>query len=286
MCRNFLLAALFTLTVILLASCSKDENTENNYTSLEIADFFKLPDKVMVDSIAGMLSLKPFSYLSTTYPTLEGVSMGGIDWISSGEKYVNDDEQSIILWFDDEQNIAYITYCDYRQAKSGDWGGIEGQINESLSTLFSSMGFVQKNTENFSLLSCAAGIKGIKWYAAECIQTYNNDTLEYPSFEAEIEGDTCKINFMKIPVWYKNLDAVSPVLNEEEMKNTVHEYFLNNPDVLSISDKISLEGYRVVHNRLCRRAGSAVIDEYGSLMQAFIDIQDGNITTTERHFRD
>ena len=91
---------------------------------------------------------------------------------------------------------------------------------------------------------------------------------------------------MKIPVWYKNLDAVSPVLNEEEMKNTVHEYFLNNPDVLSISDKISLEGYRVVHNRLCRRAGSAVIDEYGSLMQAFIDIQDGNITTTERHFRD
>ncbi|MBN1415261.1 MAG: hypothetical protein JW973_09190 [Bacteroidales bacterium] len=279
--RNVFIVLGFFALFLVIIGCEENTNDDKAYTDPEPVDFFMLTDNEMVDSIACLLSLSPFSFSDNTLPTWEGVSMGGIDWITGGKKFINSEDQSIIIWIDENGELAYLTYCDYRQAKSGDWGPVDDQIQARLDELFLSLGFFQKNNEMFRINKCAGGIHKIKWFEANCTQTFHNDTLEYPYFTAELEGDTSKINFMKIPVWYKNLDAIRQKLPDVELKSRARTYFQDDNTVLSIPDVLSIEGYWIIYNKLCKKIGYAIIDEYGSSMNVFIDIQNGEVIEKE-----
>ena len=269
-------------TFILLAGCENQNKNNDTYTILEPVSFFQLTDQQIVDSLASILALEPFSYLGTTLPSQEGVSMGGLSWISSGKKYTNTEGQSIILWTDHADYTAYISYCHYRQAISGDWENIENEIDEMLNALFTNLGFTQKENEMFVIRKCAGGIRKIKWYESECTQTFHDDTLQYPYFTAEMEGDTGKINFMNIPVWYKNIDAISQKIPDEELKQRAKDYFIMLPEVLSLTDSIISEGYWIIENTLCKKFGSAILDMGNSVLDVFVDIQNGEIVEEDR----
>lgn len=272
----------FIASIFVNISCDDNKEVDNEYVKLAPVSYFELPEKEIVDSIAEQLSLNSFSYLENTHTTEENVGLAGIDWISKGKKYINSNNQSIIIWLDKYDNIVLLTYLDYRHSQSNSWAPIENEVMERLNELIQNFDFVQKNNEMINLQKCAIGTKDIKYYEASCFQTFNKDTLNHPCFKAELEGDTSKINFIKIPVWYKNLDAVSQIINDNELKNKAKDYFQNNNNVVLIPEQLEIKGYWIIYNKLCKKVGSAKIDEYGSYLNVFIDIQNGEIIEDEQ----
>lgn len=281
---NAFLILSFSTVIFFTIGCEKDEDSKKHYINLEYSEFFDLSDKEIVDSVASILNVKPFEFTGTTDKWEESVGIAGISWIQDGKKYMNSDDHSIILWTDSINNLSSISYLNYRQSKSDNWGNIENQINNHLNELFTKSGLIQKNNEMVSLKKCAAGMNNIRWFEANCTQTFKADTLEYPYFTAEIEGDTCKINFMIIPIWYDNLNDINQWISDDELKNKAKEYYQMDNEVISIPDHLEIYGYWIIHNKMGKKVGSAIIDEYGSYIYLFIDIQNGEIIEKEKHY--
>ena len=270
-----LLLALVVFCFI-LTSCEKNkENNKSKYVNLEYIDFFKLPNNRMVDSIASILKIKPFTYEGiTTNNAIEPVEVAGTRWIQEGKKYVNADGQSIILWVDSLDNLATITYLYYRFSKSNSWNNTEIQLNNTAKNIFSGIGFVQKPNEDYSIMQADAGIQHKKWYNIRCKQTIDADTIKFPELHAEIEGDTCRINFLMIPVWYTNLNDINVSLSDNEMENIANDFIITKYGGSNYT--IDNEGFQIVSHKLCKAFSAWVIDGRGKPI-VYIDVQTGEI---------
>ena len=108
-------------------------------------------------------------------------------------------------------------------------------------------------------------------------QTYNDTVVDFPYFYSETESDTAKINLLLISRWYNNLDDITNILPDQLLKEEAREYFENSEIVISIPDTLTIKGYNIVKDKLCRQVGSAVIDEWGSTLDVYIDVQNGEI---------
>ncbi|MEW5802804.1 MAG: dockerin type I domain-containing protein [bacterium] len=62
------------------------------------------------------------------------------------------------------------------------------------------------------------------------------------------------------------MDTISPVSQEG----------------ISIPDNLAVEGLYIIKDRLCKKIGGAAIDEWGSTLHLFIDVQTGQVVDTER----
>lgn len=258
----------FISSILIILSCEKNEDNNKVYENLEYTDFLKLSDNKIVDSISNILNLEKFEYECTTNRWEDDHGVAGFDWINEGEKYINTDGHSIILWKDSINNLTTITYLLCRHSNSEIWSNTEIQMNNYLNILFSSLGFIRKPNEVFFINESAGGIN--KWYDADCNQTYKNDTLKYPEFRSEFEGDTCKINYMMIPIWYKNLDDINTDVSFKELEEKAKNFFDSHYE--GTIDAIENLGYWIVYNKLCQTFETRIAGLRGSY-RVFIDIQ-------------
>jgi len=83
------------------------------------------------------------------------------------------------------------------------------------------------------------------------------------------------------PVQYTNLDDITDILSDQTLKEKAREYFENSEKVDSILENLTVEGYYVIKDKLCVEIGSAIIDEYGSRLYLYIDVQNGEVVGEE-----
>lgn len=273
--KDTLLLFIFVVLCFALVSCEKNkEKNKSEYVNLEYVDFFKLPENKIVDSIASILKIKAFTYEGIANNGIEPVELGGIRWIKGGKKYINSDGQSIILWVDSLDNLATITYLYYRQSKTNNWNNDEIQLDNTVKNIFSGFGFVQMPNEDYIILQVGGGYRHINWYDICCNQTFHADTIQFPELHAEVEGDTCRINYLMIPVWYTNLNDIITYLSDNEMESIAKTFIIakygGNGYIMGN------EGFQIVDHKLCKAFDTRVIDNRGRYV-VYIDIQTGEI---------
>lgn len=265
---------IFLCGIIVLTAfgCEKNEDNDVEYINLETVGFYQLSDNEIVDSISSMLNLKNFDYVGITDRWEEDHGVAGLGWIKEGKKYLNIDGHSIILWNDSIDNLTTITYLNYRQSNSDNWSINEIQINDYINNILSSFGFIQKQNEECIINESACGV--FKWYNVACNQTYKSDTLKFPEFISEIEGDTCKINYMLIPVWYTNMDSINSSVSFDELEKNAKNFFVSNYE--GIIDKMESNGYWIVYNKLCIAFETRITGKRGTY-RVFIDVQTSEV---------
>jgi hypothetical protein len=104
-------------------------------------------------------------------------------------------------------------------------------------------------------------------------QTFHTDTLAQPAFKAEVEGDTCKINFLNIPLWYTNLDEINTYLSDIELEEVANSFFVDNYE--ETNSLIKTNGYYIIYKKLCKEFESG--REGRGHYIVYIDIQTGEI---------
>lgn len=271
--KVILLFSLITL-IIIPFGCDKNDNSDKDYIVLESFNFFKLPDNVIVDSIASILDINAFAYEGIVDRWEENHGVAGCNWIKEGKKYVNTDGQSIIIWEDSLANLNTITYLHYRKSKSDSWSNDITKLEKYLDNIFSGLGLIQKSNENYLINKSAGGTQNIKWYDVLCNHTFNTDTIAHPVFQAELEGDTCKINYLMIQVWYTNLDDINTYLSDIAMEENAKNFFVENYE--GTSDAVENIGYWIIYKKLCKAFETRIAGESGSY-RVYIDIQTGEI---------
>ena len=125
-----------------------------------------------------------------------------------------------------------------------------------------------------------------RWYSLHLTQAYNDTTVSFPYFYSEVECDTNKVNLLLVNRWYTNLDDITDILSDQLLKEKAREYFENSEKVDSIPEELTVEGYHVIKDKLCRKIGSAIIDQYGSLLYLYIDVQNGEVIREEALYAD
>ena len=270
-----LLLSVIVAFYFILTSCEKNkEKNKSEYINLEYVDFFKLPDTKIVDSLASILNIKPFAYEGIANNGTESVGLAGIRWIKEGKKYINTDGQSIVLWVDSLDNLATITYLFYRQSKTNTWNNDAIQLDNTAKNIFSGFGFVQKPNEDYIIMQVGGGYRHINWYDIWCNQTFHADTIQFPELHAEVEGDTCRINYLMIPVWYTNLNDIITYLSYTEMENIAKNFIIVKYGGSGYI--MRNEGFHIVDHKLCKAFNTGVIDNRGRY-RVYIDIQTGEI---------
>lgn len=264
----------FIVLGLLMARCSEKDIIEKEYIELKSVGFFKLSNQEIVDSISNILNVETFAFAGIVDRWEEEHGMAGSSWIKEGKKYENAEGQSLILWTDSLLNLSAISYLNYRRSTSDIWSNSEIQLENFMNNIFSEFGFVQKPNEEYQICESAIGIQNIKWYDILCNQTFHADTIKTPGFKAELEGDTCKINYLMIPVWYTNLDDINSYMNDSEMEDIAINFFVDTYE--GNNEAIESSGYSIVYNKLCKTFNSRIVGIRGNHV-VYIDIQTGEV---------
>lgn len=265
---------IFLLIIFLLLFSIACEEPLDNYVSLEFGDFMDLPNDEIADSIAVILNVAP-----AVYNQIVSIGMlfhDDLKWaVKEGYEYISNDSARITVWVDEEDNPYYVTYELERNGSSEDWSYPEGSAISNFISNIEKAGVDLSYTDDV-ILNKVAGF-GDHWYQLSLAQTYNDTVVDFPYFYSETESDTNKINLLLISRWYTNLDDIANVVPEQLLKEEARDYFENSEIVISIPDTLKVKGYNIVKDKLCRQVGSAVIDEWGSTLDLYIDVQNGEI---------
>ncbi len=271
--------------IFMLVSCMVSEEPLDNYVHLEYNDFMKLSNDEIADSLAIILNVAP-----VTYNKVVSIGMFFFDnlkWaIEEGHEYIAEDSAKIIVWVDEEESPCYVTY-DFKRIwfwSGGNWTYDEDSVVLEFKSNLEKTGVdlnypydlrISKN-ENF----------GAHWYRLHINQIYIDSVVHFPVFYGESDSDINKVYRLLVSRWYTNLDDITDTLSEQALKDKAGEYFENSGEVISISDELAIMGYKIVKDKLCRKIGSAVIDEYGSELYLYIDVQNGEVIREEALYFD
>jgi len=80
------------------------------------------------------------------------------------------------------------------------------------------------------------------------------------------------------------LSEIENVLSYDDLNVIAIDYYRANDEVISLPDSIRILGLYIINDMLCKKVGSAIIDEWGSTLDLFIDIQTGEIVDVDRIF--
>lgn len=264
---EFLLIILF----VLLFSIACEEPLDN-YVELEYSDFMKLSNNEIADSLATILDVAPVTY-NQIVSVSELLHLNYIWAVKEGYEYIANDSAKIIVWVNEENDPYFVTYELRRNGISEDWSYDEDSVISRFTSNLEKAGVDLNDYYNLTIQN-VAGL-GDCWYRLRLTQTYNDTAVVFPYFYSETESDTNKINCLLISRWYSNLDDITDTLSHETLKGIAREYFENSEEVISIPDTLIVKEYSIVKDKLCRQVGSAVIDEWGSTIDLYVDIQNG-----------
>jgi hypothetical protein len=240
----------------------------------------KLPNDEIADSLAKILNVAPVTYSQVVS---SGVLINYyIYWdVRKGYEYIANDSAKITVWVDEEDNPCYVAYELERWGTSKDWSYPEDSvISEFKSTIEKAGGNL---VVSYDITLNKYAMRYNHWYELYLSQTYNGivigfpDFIGYPYFYSETESDTSKVNFLIISRWYTNLNDITDTLSDDELKYLASMYFKYDKGINSIPDELGVVGYYIIKDKLCRRVGSAVTDEYGSTLDLYIDVQNGEV---------
>ena len=252
----FFVAMLFFL--IFIVSCEEPLDKDNNYVSLEYTGFMKLsPDKI-ADSLAIILNVAPVTYNG-------GGSIGmffhdHLKWaVKEGYGYIANDSAKITVWVDQEDNPCYVAYELERWGASENWSYSEDFVISEFKSIIEKAGGNLIDAYDLTLNKYAG--RDDHWYELYLTQTYHDTAIGFPYFYSEMESDTSKVNFLIISRCYTNLDDITDTLSTHELKSLARVYFKYCKRVLSMPDDLTISGYYIIKDKLCRQVGSAVTDE-------------------------
>jgi len=264
----------FLIIVFVLFFSIACEESLDKYVTLEYSDFMQLSNDEIADSLATILNVAPVVYNQV-------VSIGmlfhdDLKWaVKEGYEYIANDSAKITVWIDEEDSPYYVTYELERGGTSKDWSYQEDSVIFEFTANIEKAG-VDLNDAYDLTINNVAGF-GDHWYQLSLTQTYNDTAVDFPYFYSEAESDTNKVNCLLICRWYPNLEDITDTLSHEILKEVAREYFGNSEKVISIPDELTVKGYNIVKDKLCRQVGSAVIDQWGSTFDLYIDVQNGGI---------
>lgn len=280
----FILIITPTLLFFFINCENKDDvnnpNLQNNYVTLEHNEFMKLSNDKIADSLAVILDVSPVTYNQV-------VSIGmlfhdNLKWaVKEGYEYIANNGAKITIWVDDNNNPYYVTYLLKRGGTSSSWTcEQELVISDFISNIEKSGGNL---TGSENIVINKMNIYG-HYHELYLTQSYNDTCVNFPYFFSEVEGDTNKVNLLLINRWYNNLNDIKNTVSDEILREKAREYFEASEKVISIRDELTINGYYIIKNKLCRKVGSALIDEWGSTLDLYVDIQNGEIVEeTELH---
>jgi hypothetical protein len=266
-------AQILTTVFVLLYSMACEEPLDN-YVHLEYSDFMKLSNDEIADSLATILNVAPVAYN-------QNVSNGMlfsyyIKWdVRKGYEYIANDSAKITVWVDQEDNPCYVAYELERWGTSKDWSYAEDSVISEFKSSIEKAGGDLVGSHDLTLNKYAG--RDDHWYELYLTQTYHDTAIGFPYFYSETESDTSKVNFLVISRWYTNLDDIRDILSDQALKGKAREYFENSEEVDSIPEELTVEGYYIIKDKLSRQVGSAVIDEWGSTLDLYIDVQNGEL---------
>jgi len=264
----------FLIIVFILLFSIACEESLDKYVTLEYSDFMKLSNDNIADSIATILDVQPVTYNQVV--SVEKLFHDDLRWaVKEGHEYISNDSARVTVWVNEEDNPYYVTYELERGGTSEDWSYQEDSVISDFKSNIEKAGVDLSDTYDLTL-NKVAGF-GDHWYQLSLTQTYNDTVVAFPYFYSETESDTNKINLLLINRWYTNLDDITDILSDQALKEKAREYFEKSEKVVSIPDELTVKGYHIVKNKICRQVGSAVIDEWGSTLDLYIDVQNGEI---------
>lgn len=271
--RNLLSSVL----IFMLIFCMACEEPLDNYVHLEYSDFMKLSNDEIADSLSIILNVAPVTYKQVV--SLGMFYFDNLKWsIKEGYEYIANDSAKITIWVDEENKPYYVTYFLKRKGSAADWTYEEDSAISNFKSIIEKSG---SNLTGLEKCNLDKEYWGTHWYSLRLVQNYIDTCVDFPYFYSETESDTNKVNFLLINRWYTNLDDITDILSEQSLKEKAREYFENSEKVDSIPEELTVEGYHVIEDKLCRKIGSAIIDKYGSRLFLYIDVQNGEVIGEE-----
>lgn len=268
---------LIIIASIIFIGCDNYEDSIDKYITLEYTEFMHLSYDEIADSVRSVFKLDSIEFN-------QKVSIGflfhdNLKWVvKEGYEYIANNGAKITIWVDDTNNPYYVTYQLQRGGTSTDWSFEE----DSACLVFKSN--VEKTGGSLTDSDCIVlnqwGTKlhpNRYFYELYLTQSYQDTCVNYPYFFSEVESDTNKVNLLLVNRWYKNLDDIKNTFSNEKIIEKAKEYFETSEKVISIMDELTIDGYYIIKDKLCRKVGSAIIDEWGSSLDLYVDIQNGEV---------
>ncbi|MBN2498618.1 MAG: hypothetical protein JXR96_28770 [Deltaproteobacteria bacterium] len=252
----------------------------NGYVQLEHAAFIDGAHEDLAAKLAQVLGVGPATFDQRIDPG--ALAVGSIAGVEEGFDYRAANDAHVTVWVDAEGRPHTLSYLLRRMGASEDHAyGLEAATADVRSIL-EQMEVPLDGSEDFTAEEYAAGPSS-KWFHFEVRQKYAGEILAQPSIQSELEGSSGEVNFLRLPRWYANLDEIDRVLSDGELEQRARDYYEASDKVISIPDSLTLLEYHILGDALCRRVGSATIDQYGSTMDLLIDVQSGEIVAEEEH---
>ena len=276
MFRKTMISSFFFSFFLLIANCEKNKNPitgplEKVYTQLECNSFMKYSHEAIADSLAGILNVRPIEFNQI---------------IQDKYEYLTDNNAKITVRINSDNAEAYgAEYLLKWRGDSDEWSYDSTKVDSMIMSVLRKVGIFLDETEEYKFYKRGGLISGriCRWYEIKMNQTFRDSVIYQPFLDAQIEGNTGEVNNIYIGRWYYNLHDIKEALSTDSLEVIAKDYFLASDEVLSIPDSLINYGYNILYDKLCRKIGPAIIDEYGSELYVFIDVQDGEIVSLERH---
>lgn len=257
-----------------------------HYIDLHYIDLMHKSCQETAEDVAGILDVLPAVFKRKVPVDGQSVGLGweaGMKLINEGYEYTTTNGAQLTIWVDADDQPCAVTYLLKRRGTSADWSCDQEAVNTKIRSIVNRLGIDLSGSEDFSLNKNAAG-RDAHWYDLAIKQKFGETTLSYPGIYAEIEGGTGEVNFLKIHRWYPDLNEITVILSDEQLRERAVSYYGSSQEVISVPVQaaVAVEGFYLIRDKLCKKVGGAVIDEWGSTLYLFIDVQSGEVVDAEK----
>jgi len=261
-------------------------DTNPHYTNLHDTDidFMHQSHQKIAGDLAGLLGVLPTTFHQKVSIDRQSVGLGwegGMKWIREGYEYTTVNGALLTIWVDPNSQPYAVTYILKRRGTSSGWSYDQGEVLAKVKSILSPLGITFTQSTDLSLNKSSAG-RDNRWYDLAIKQKFGDTTLLYPGVFGEIEGDTGEINFLKIYRWYPDLNEIKVILSDEDLKERARNYYASSQEVTSVPADLTVGGFYLVKDRLCKRVGGAIVDEWGTTQYLYLDVQNAEIVDTEQ----
>lgn len=201
--------------IFFLMSCQKDTkallNSEQDKNVFSYNDFFKQTPSKIAQELSEILGISINSIFTEVTPQDWPVGLASHPWVEKGYKFETNNGASIVTWVDQNENNIYVTYLLRRWSVSDSNSYGLDKVDSAFKRLLPQIGIELDGTEIYSCFESQVTDfhppkKIYYYYKVNLYQTYNEKRIENPYLEADIEGSTGEINYLKFGKWYYNIN--------------------------------------------------------------------------------
>jgi len=270
------------ISLLLILGCQKDNSTmlnpNHDHFIFNYNSFLKQSNDEIAQQLAAILQVEINMTSVEVTPLDLGVGLSDYPWVVKGFKYTAHNDASIVTWVDENNETIFTTYLLSRHSGSYSPHAFEIQFIDSVfKEILPQIGIELDGTEMYS--NYKARVRDwsdpdnyFHYYRITLYQTFSNMKINTPHIECEIDGTTAQVNYLKFGKWYSNVNYHENFMEDEELLENAKKIFQSHEEVVSIPDQLTLYGLHFIDDHLCQRIGSAIIDEYGSFQEVYLDI--------------